>query len=141
MYVNPEWTRLTKAINDKMMADFNQKIKQGWDQLRAAQAIMEQTLKQQAAFQANFDKQEEAFRNTPGVDDNFLRDGGKRSASDHWDDLIRGVDTVNDPSTGGTTQLSNLGQYHFTDGFGNYRTTDDPNYTPEKAGEVGSWTR
>jgi Cysteine rich repeat len=139
IYVNPEWARLTKAINDKMMADFNQKMKQGWDQLRAAQAIMEQTMKQQAAFQANFDKQEEAFRNSGGVDDSFLRDGGKRSASDHWDDLIRGVDTVNDPSTGGTTQLSNLGQYHFTDGFGNYRTTDDPNYTPEKAGEVGSW--
>jgi hypothetical protein len=27
------------------------------------------------------------------------------------------------------------------DGFGNYRTSDDPNYTPEKAGEVGSWTQ
>jgi hypothetical protein len=139
MYVNPEWVRLSKAINDKMLADFNQKLKQGYDQLRAAQAIMEQTMKQQAAFQANFDKQEKAFRNSGGVDDSFLRDGGKRSASDHWDDMIRGVDTVNDPSNGGTTQLSNLGQYHFTDGFGNYRTTDDPNYTPEKAGEVGSW--
>jgi hypothetical protein len=139
IYVNPEWIRLTKAINDKMMADFNQKMKQGWDQLRAANAIMEETMRQQAAFQANFDKQEEAFRNSGGVDDSFLRDGGKRSAADHWDDLIRGVDTVNDPSTGGTTQLSNLGQYHFTDGFGNYRTSDDPNYNPEKAGEVGSW--
>ena len=140
MYVNPEWARLTKAINDKMLADFNQKLKQGYDQSAAAEAIMDQTMRQQAAFQANFDKQEEAFRNSPGVDDSYLRDGGKRSAADHWDDLIRGVDTVNDPSTGGTTQLSNLGQYHFTDGFGNYRTTDDPNYTPEKAGEVGSWT-
>jgi hypothetical protein len=141
LYVNPEWTRLAKAINDKMMADYNQKLQQGYDQLRAAQAIMDQTMKQQAAFQANFDKQEEAFRSSPGVDDSYLRDGGKRSAADHWDDLIRGVDTVNDPSTGGTTQLSNLGQYHFTDGFGNYRTSDDPNYTPEKAGEVGSWTQ
>ena len=101
----------------------------------------QQTMQQQAAFQANFDKQEEAFRNSGGVDDSYLRDGGARSAADHWDDLIRGVDTLNDPSTGGTTQLSNLGQYHFTDGFGNYRTTDDPNYTPEKAGEVGSWTQ
>ena len=141
IYVNPEWVRLTKAINDKMMADFNAKMKQGWDQLRATQAIQEQTARQQAAFQANFDKQEEAFRNSPGVDDSFLRDGGKRSAADHWDDLIRGVDTVNDPSNGGTTQLSNAGQYHFTDGFGSYRTTDDPNYTPEASGEVGSWTR
>ncbi len=141
MYVNPEWVRLSKAITGKMLADFNQKLQQGYDQLRAAQAIMEQTMKQQAAFQANFDKQEEAFRSSGGVDDSYLRDGGARSAADHWDDVIRGVDTVNDPSNGGTTQLSNLGQYHFTDGFGNYRTTDDPNYTPEKAGEVGTWTQ
>ena len=140
IYVNPEWIRLTKSINDKMMADYDAKMKLGWDQLRAAEAIRAQTMQQQAAFQANFDKQEEAFRNSPGVDDSFLRDGGKRSAADHWDDLIRGVDTVNDPSTGGTTQLSNLGQYHFTDGFGNYRTSDNPNYTPESAGESGSWT-
>ena len=140
MYVNPEWSRLSKAINDKMLADFNQKLKQGYDQLRAAQAIVGETMKQQAAFQANFDKQEAAFRSSGGVDDSYLRDGGKRSAADHWDDMIRGVDTVNDPSNGGTTQLSNLGQYHFADGFGNYRTSDDPNYTPEKAGEVGSWT-
>ena len=140
LYVNPEWVRLSKAITDKMLADFNQKLKEGYDQLRAAQAIMDQTMKQQAAFQANFDKQEEAFRSSGGVDDSFLRDGGTRSAADHWDDMIRGVDTLNDPN-GGTTQLSNLGQYHFTDGFGNYRTTDDPNYTPEKAGEVGTWTQ
>ena len=140
MYVNPKWVRLSKAINDKMVADFNQKLKEGYDQLRAAQAIVAQTMRQQAAFQANFDKQEEAFRSSGGVDDSYLRDGGTRSAADHWDDVIRGVDTLNDPN-GGTTQLSNLGQYHFTDGFGNYRTTDDPNYTPEKAGEVGSWTQ
>jgi hypothetical protein len=141
LYVNPQWIRLSKAITDKMQADFQQKLKQGYDQLAAAQRIMEQTMQQQAAFQANFDKQEEAFRSSPGVDTSYLRDGGARSASDHWSDLIRGVDTLNDPSTGGTTQLSNLGAYHFTDGFGNYRTYDDPNATPEKAGEVGSWTQ
>jgi hypothetical protein len=139
-YVNPEWLRLSKAITEKMVADFNQKLKEGYDQLRAAQAIVAQTMKDQAAFQANFDRQEAAFRSSGGVDDSYLRDGGKRSAADHWDDMIRGVDTLNDPN-GGTTQLSNLGQYHFTDGFGNYRTSDDSNYTPEKAGEVGSWTQ
>jgi hypothetical protein len=139
MYINPQWTRLSKAITEKMQADFQQKLKQGYDQLRAAQAIVQQTMQQQAAFQANFDKQEEAFRNSGGVDTSYLRDGGARSASDHWSDLIRGVDTLNDPSTGGTTQLSNLGQYHFTDGFGSYRTYDDPNATPENQGENGSW--
>jgi hypothetical protein len=140
MIINPEWGRLVKAINDKMLADFNQKLKQGYDQLHAAEAIRQQTMKDQAAFQANFDKQEEAFRNSPGINDDSLRDhDGARSASDHWSDLIRGVDTVDDPSTGGTTQLSNLGQYHFTDGFGNYRTYDNSNDTPENHNEVGSW--
>ena len=148
MIVNPEWTKLAKSIDDKMMADWNQKMKQGWDQLRAANAIMEQTMRDQKAFQDNFDKQEIAFRNSGGINDDFLRsdgsvnpDGGGRSASDHWSDLIRGVDTLNDPSTGGTTQLTNLGSNHFTDGFGNYRTYDDSNATPENQGENGSWTR
>jgi len=76
MYVNPEWVRFSKAITDKMLADFNQKLQQGYDQLRAAQAIVDQTMKQQAAFQANFDKQEEALRSSGGVDDSYLRDGG-----------------------------------------------------------------
>jgi len=146
MYVNPEWVRLSKAITEKMKADFNQKLKQGYDDIRASQALMEQTMKQQADFQRNFDKQEVAWRNSGsggggGGGDSDLRDDGKRSASDHWSDLIRSVDTLNDPSTGGTKQLSNLGSNHFTDGFGNYRTYDDPNATPENQGENGSWTR
>jgi hypothetical protein len=29
MYINPEWARLANAIKDKMLADFNQKVKQG----------------------------------------------------------------------------------------------------------------
>ena len=31
--------------------------------------------------------------------------------------------------------------FGFTDGFGNYRTYDNPNATPENQGENGSWTR
>jgi hypothetical protein len=80
--------------------------------------------------------------------DSFLRSdgsgggGGGRTSNDNVSDLIRGVDTVNDPSTGGTKQLDYSGGYnHFTDGFGNYRTYDDPNATPENQGENGSWQR
>jgi len=53
-----------------------------------------------------------------------------------------GVDTVNDSSTGGTKQLDNSAGYnHFTDGFGNYRTYDRPNDTPENHNENGTWQR
>ncbi len=147
--VNPEWMKLSKAISDKLNADFQQKLKQGLDQLHAAEAIRQQTMKDQATFQANFNKQEIAFRNDRGINDDFLRsdgsvnpNGGARSASEHWSDLMRGVDTMNDPSNGGTTEVSNVGGYnHFTDGFGNYRTYDNSTDTPENQGENGTWTR
>jgi hypothetical protein len=73
-----------------------------------------------------------AFAVNALVGDSILAAAGIRGgAADHWSEMIRGLGTLNDPN-GGTTQLSNLGQYHFTDGFGNYRTTDDPNYTPRE---------
>jgi hypothetical protein len=145
---NPQWDQLGKTIHDQMMAAFNQKLQQGYDQIRASQAAMAQMQAQEKSFDASIAKQDAALR-SPGFDDSWLRtssgggsDGAStRSSADHFDDNIRGVDTLNDPSTGGTIQLSNAGQYHFTDGFGNYRTSDDPNYTPEKAGEVGTWTQ
>jgi hypothetical protein len=36
--------------------DFNQKLKEGDEQIVAAEKIMDQTMRRQAAFQANFDK-------------------------------------------------------------------------------------
>jgi len=83
-----------------------------------------------------------------GGSDSFLRDGsgggggGGRTSADNVSDILRNVDTMNDSSTGDTKEVSNLGGYnHFTDGFGNYRTYDDPNATPENQGENGSWER
>jgi len=138
-----KWIARQKAIDATLARMFNQKLQQGYDQMRAAQALSDQTMRDQAQFLGNVERQEVAMRSSGGSSggDGFLRDEGGRSSSDNVSDLIRGVDTLNDPSTGGTKQLSNLGQYHFTDGFGNYRTSDDPNYTPEQAGDVGSWSR
>jgi hypothetical protein len=128
---------------------FNQKLQQGWDQIRAADALTDETMRQQAQFLDNVGRQEKAMLSSGGSVDSFLRTddsggggGGGRTSSDNVSDLIRNVDTMNDPSTGDTKQVSNLGGYnHFTDGFGNYRTYDDPNATPENQGENGSWQR
>ena len=145
--VDPKWLARDAAINATLMQMFNQKLKQGWDQIRAADALSDETMKQNAQFLANVGRQEEAMRSSGGSVDGFLRSdgsggGGGRTSSDNVSDLIRGVDTVNDPSTGGTKQLDYSGGYnHFTDGFGNYRTYDDPNATPENQGENGSWQR
>ncbi|HTQ36300.1 MAG TPA: hypothetical protein VMH77_04625 [Steroidobacteraceae bacterium] len=143
----PQWTARYQAISAKLTQMFNQKLQQGWDPIRAADAISDQAMRNNAAFLDGIGRQEAAMRDSGGGSsgggvDGFLRDEGGRSSADHFSDLIRGVDTLDDPSTGGTKQLDNSGGYnHFTDGFGNYRTYDNPNATPENQGEDGSWTR
>jgi hypothetical protein len=145
----PQWTARYRAIEATLLQMFNQKLQQGWDQIRAADAISDQAVRNNEKFLDNIGRQEVAMRDSGGgggssggAVDGLLRDEGGRSSSDHFSDLIRGVDTLNDPSAGGTKQLDNSGGYnHFTDGFGNYRTYDNPNATPENQGENGSWTR
>jgi Cysteine rich repeat len=143
----PQWTARYRAIEATLAQMYKQKLQQGWDQIRAADAMTDQMVKSNEQFLGNVGRQEAAMRDSGGGSsgggvDGFLRDEGGRSSSDHFSDLIRGVDTLNDPSTGGTKQLDNSGGYnHFTDGFGNYRTYDNPNATPENQGENGSWTR
>ena len=150
---DPKWSARDRAIVTTLTQMFNQKIKQGWDQIRAADAIMDETVRQQGQFLASVDQWERGFRSSGGGGsgnsvDGFLRTdsggggGGGRTSSDNVSDLLRGVDTLNDPSTGGTKQLDNSGGYnHFTDGFGNYRTYDSPNDTPENHNENGTWQR
>jgi hypothetical protein len=140
----PQWTTRYRTIEAALLQAFNQKLQQGWDQIRAADAISDRAVANNNAFLENIGRQETAMRDSGGGGgvDGFLRDEGGRSSSDRFSDLIRGVDTLNDPSTGGTKQLDYSGGFnHFTDGFGNYRTYDDPNATPENQGENGSWTR
>jgi Cysteine rich repeat len=147
---DPQWTLRYRAINATLLKMFNQKLQQGWDQIRAADAISDQAMRNNEKFLDNIGRQETAMMRDSGGGgssggggvDGMLRGEGGRSSSDRVSDLIRGVDTLNDPSTGGTKQLDNSGGYnHFTDGFGNYRTYDNPNATPENQGENGSWTR
>jgi hypothetical protein len=145
---NPQWMQLDKSINDQILASFNQKLQQGYDQLRAAQAVMSQVQAQEKEFNKGIDKFDQNLR-TASFDDSWLRttgggasgSGGHLSSTDRTSNLLRGEDTVQDPtSSTGTTQLSNAGDYHYTNGLGDYRTYSDPNMTPEKAGESGSWT-
>lgn len=86
---------------------------------------------------------------TSTFDDSWLRttggsssdSAGTLSSTDRVSNLLREEDTVNDPtSSTGRTQLSSAGDYHYTNGLGDYRTYSDPNMTPEKAGESGAWT-
>jgi hypothetical protein len=143
---DPRWTLRYRAISATLVQMFNQKLQQGWSEIAAADAISDDAVKRNNQFLNSIGQQEAAMMRSSvgssagsgGGGDDFLRN----ESHDGFSDLMRNVDTMNDPSTGGTKEVSNLGGYnHFTDGFGNYRTYDNPNDTPENQGENGAWTR
>ncbi|HEY1471109.1 MAG TPA: cysteine rich repeat-containing protein [Candidatus Acidoferrum sp.] len=142
---DPQWTARYRAIEATLVQMFNQKLQQGWDQIRAADAISDQAMRDNAKFLDNIGRQEIAMRSSGGGGGSSGGSGGdflRNEGHDGFSDLMRNVDTVNDSSTGGTKEVSNLGGYnHFTNGFGDYRTYDNPNDTPENQGENGTWQR
>jgi hypothetical protein len=126
---DPKWAERTQAINARLVALFNQRLKEGYDQMAAAQRLSEQVMKNQEEFSSSVNAWILANRENGGsrpAEGTGKSAGGGRSAADLISDQIKGVDTVKDPLWG-TSQHSYTEQYHYTDGFGNYKHTNDPN--------------
>ena len=110
---DPKWIARASAVRATLNQMFDQKLKQGWDQIRAADVIMAETMRQQTQFLASVDRQEVAMRSSGGGGsgnsvDGFLRSddsgggGGGRTSSDNLSALLRNVDVMDDSSTGDT---------------------------------------
>jgi hypothetical protein len=133
--VNPDWSQRAGVIVQKLNQAVDQKIKEGYDQLAAAQRITQQVMANEKAFNESIDRQIQANRQS-GASSSGGSSG--RSVFDKADDLVRGVDTTEDPMWG-TSQHSNLEQYHWTDGYGNYRDSNDANYNPNQSESTSNW--
>jgi hypothetical protein len=131
----PQWVERANAVNAKLIAAFNQKIKQGDDQLRAAQEIDRETQQNLAAFDKTVDAQIQANR----AASNYSAPAAQYSPWDGFDKNLREEDTTIDPGAPyGTSQHSSMQTYHWTNGFGDYRDSNDPNYNPNVS-ENGNW--
>jgi hypothetical protein len=128
---NPEWQQRVAAVN-KYLADlFNRQLQAGYDQIAAAAALSRQISANNDAMIASIESQRLAARASGGG-------GADTSGAAKFDDYIRGVTTVDDPYYG-TSQQSANSSFHWTDGYGNYRNTNDVTYDPNRT-EVGNWT-
>jgi len=129
--LNPAWEQRVTAVN-KYLADlFNRQLQAGYDQIAAAVAVSKQISANNDAMLATIDSQLAAARASGGG-------GYDTSAAAKFDDYIKGVTTVEDPYYG-TSQHSNDTSFHWTDGYGNYRNSNDVTYDPNRT-EVGNWT-
>lgn len=127
---NPAWQARAAAIQQYLNAQFNRMLQQGYAQIAAAVALSKQISANNDAMIANIDRQLTQSRSA--------HSNGERTEADKFDDYIRGVDTLEDPYYG-STQLSSNNQFHWTDGFGSYRSSNNALYDPNQS-EVGNWT-
>lgn len=129
---NPVWMQRQNSINAYLAEQFNRQLQAGYDQIEAAGRLSHQISANNDAMLASIDARLQASRAGSG--------GGaaERSANDKFDDYVRGVTTTDDPYHG-TSQHSSNENYHWTDGYGSYRNSNDPSYNPGQ-NVSGNWT-
>lgn len=127
---NPAWRERLAAINKYLADEFNRQLQAGYDQIAAAAAMSRAISANNDAMIASIDRQLQASR-PPGSTN-------AGSSVDKFSDYLRGVETTDDPYYG-TSQHSINEQFHWTDGYGAYRNTNDGTYDPNRS-EVGNWT-
>jgi hypothetical protein len=130
---NPAWETRRAAIVTFLGEQFNRQLQAGYDSIAAAGRLSQQISANNDAMIASIDRQLAASRTTSGGSSV----PSARSSNDKYDDYIRGVETTEDPYWG-TSQHSISEQYHWTDGYGSYRNSNDPSYDPNRK-ENGSW--
>jgi hypothetical protein len=128
---NPAWQQRCQAVMAYLTQQFNAQLQAGYDQIAAARRLSQQISANNDAMIASIDRQLQASRASAS--------GGTeaRSSAEKFDDYIRGVETVDDPYYG-TSQHSINEQYHWTDGYGNYRNSNDASYDPNRH-DNGDW--
>ena len=127
---NPAWAARYNAISRSLGEQFNRQLQAGYDNIAAAGRLSQQLTANSNAFLASVDASLGSSR-TGG--------GGGGGGVDKFDDLIRGVETTDDPYYG-TSQHATSESYHWTDGYGGYRNTNDPGANPNVTEGSGTWT-
>jgi len=144
MSPTPEWTARSNVIDAKLKQAFQQKLKQGYDDIRAAEAVRKQMVKTMGDSSGYPD-----FLRSSGNEGypSWLRDnggsseamGGRRSSMDGFDAGIRGVDVVKEGNDTVERPYIN-GDNHWGNGFWDHIDLNDPNADPN--GHVpGTWER
>lgn len=134
---NPAWVQRAIAIRSQLIARSVHSHQEHAARSQAAAARADQIVARSNAFLAREDARYRAMRTSGGGAGSDQGSPG-RSSADRWSDYYRDQTTVEDPNTG-TTQRSSSNSYHWTDGNGSYRDSNDANYDPNKS-ENGNWT-
>jgi hypothetical protein len=135
--ITPEFTQRVMAVKQRLSANYQAVMRADAQEVANARARSAQLTASENQFLAGVDRNLAASQTAQAGSSGSGGGGSTRTANDGYDDYIRGVATMNDPDTG-TSQHSIMEQYHWTDGYGNYRNSNDQSYDPNHT-ENGNW--
>jgi hypothetical protein len=135
---DPAWQAHYRNVMSQIGAQFNAMLARGYAQIQAAGALSRSISANNDAMLASMQSQRQAQARA---------DASRRAASqaagsgNGFSEYIRGVETMKDPYWG-TSQQSSMNSHHWTDGQGNYRSSNDPSFNPNIGGGSGpTWQR
>lgn len=136
--VDPAWEAHRQRVMQQLSAEFDQLIARGYAQIQAAAQLSRTISANNDAMLASMQaqRQAQAQRDAAGRES-----ASSRSASEDFSLYIRGTERMKDPYWGESEQSYHQ-RYHWTDGSGNYRSSNDSNFNPNiGAGGGQTWQR
>lgn len=133
----PEWIEHRGKVNQYLTKMFQAQIARGYAQIQAAANLSRQisanneSMLAQMNVQRRVQAQQDAARRS--------RSTQQRDSAEGFSGYLRGTEKVKDPYWGESEQSYNQ-RYHWTDGQGNYRSSNDAGYNPNVgAGGGPTW--
>lgn len=133
---NPLWQKQLERVSTAITQEFNRQLAAGYAQIAAAGRVSRAISANNDAMLAGM----ASARARSNAEYTARRQASAEKASSDFSGYIRGTEKMNDPYWG-TSDHSYTDKYHWSDGQGNYRHSNDAGFNPNVgAGGGPSWT-
>jgi len=133
------YQRHIQALQGFIIAQYNAYLQRGYDSIYAAGQLSRSISANNDALLSSMQQQRAAQSRADAA--RRAAAGGGTSPNDAFSQYIRGTTRLNDPYWGTSEHDSNY-RYHWTDGQGNYRASNDAGFNPNVgAGSGPNWQR
>ena len=133
------YQRHIQAVQQHITAQYNADLKRGYDSIAAAGQLSRTISANNDALLSSMQQQRAAQSRADAA--RRAAAGGGTSPNDAFSQYIRGTTRMDDPYWGTSDRDSNY-RYHWTDGQGNYRASNDSGFNPNVgAGGGPNWQR
>jgi hypothetical protein len=135
------WQKHVQNVSQNITAQYNAALQRGYDSIAAAGQMSRNISANNDAFLASMQQQRAAQNRADAQRRAASNSSGGTDPNDGFSQYMRGTTRMNDPYWGTSERDSNYG-YHWTDGQGNYRASNDVGYDPNVgAGSGPTWQR